>query len=1090
MLVDDPLWYKDAVIYHMHVKGFSDSDGDGFGDFKGLTGKLDYIQTLGATAVWLLPFYPSPLRDDGYDIADYFDVHPRYGTLRDFKAFVRAAHRRGLRVITELVINHTSEQHPWFQEARRAPPGSPKREFYVWSDTDQKFSDTRIIFKDTESSNWAWDPVARAFYWHRFFSHQPDLNHNNPRVVKAVLKVLRFWLDAGVDGLRLDAIPYLCVREGTSNENLPETHEVIRQVRAEVDAHYTNRMLLAEANQWPEDVIHYFGQGDECHLAFHFPVMPRIYLAVAQGDRDPITDILRQTPAIPDTCQWAMFLRNHDELTLEMVTERERAAMLAHYAKDPRMVLNLGIRRRLAPLMDNDRRRIELLNALLLSMPGTPIIYYGDELGMGDNVYIGDRDGVRTPMQWSSDRNAGFSRADPQQLYLPVITDPIYGYEAVNVEAMQRSPASLLNWMRALIDVRKRHRAFGRGDLNLLYPANHHILAYLRQDGDELLLCVFNLAPSSQPVELDLRALAGRRPIELLGDTVFPRIGELPYLLTLPAHGFYWFRLVWADQLPAETERRPELPYVVVRREEAVVDELRRGLNVMLPDFVRRQRWFQAKGGHIVGIEHTVDRVWEKAEGEWLWSLVTVHLDGQEPQSYSLPLAVLWDEPAERVMHDAVHRVLAKIRRGTRVGVVCDAYLDPQFCLQVASAFDRTETLAVAGGELCFHATRAYLSPGTLGVEQVRPLDVEQSHTSVLIGSHQIYKSFRRLQHHVSSEVEIGRYLTDDSPFTHSPPVHGHLELRDAQGQARTLGVLIGFVQNQGDAWTYTSRYLEQHVESRLAAEDRGEKPSTSAHATYRAFAQVLGRRTGELHRALARPSSEPAFAPQPIASEDLGRWNGIVLADAQRTLQVLEERLPHLEDSAQHFARELMERREELLATVAAQRPTRATGLRCRFHGDFHLGQVLVQDGDVQIIDFEGEMARPEASLDDKHSPLRDVAGMLRSFNYAAFVSLAEISAGLGHAAELEDLLRDWEHVAATSFVEGYREAIAGQGIVPDDEADFESLLRLFLLEKALYEINYELHSRPRWVLFPLRGVLGLLDATLAAAPRPGPSR
>lgn len=1074
MLVDDPLWYKDAIIYHMHVKGFFDSKGDGFGDFPGLTAKLDYIQSLGATAIWLLPFYPSPLRDDGYDIADYYDVHPRYGTLRDFKAFVRAAHRRGLRVITELVINHTSDQHPWFQEARQAPAGSPKRDFYVWSDRDDKFPETRIIFKDMEKSNWAWDPVARAFYFHRFFSHQPDLNHNNPKVVKAVLKVLRFWLDAGVDGLRLDAIPYLCVREGTNNENLPETHAVIRQIRAEVDAHYSNRLLLAEANQWPEDVVHYFGDGDECHMAFHFPVMPRIYLAVAQGDRDPITDILRQTPAIPDTCQWAMFLRNHDELTLEMVTDRERAAMVTHYARDPRMVLNMGIRRRLAPLMDNDRRKIQLLKALLLSMPGTPIIYYGDELGMGDNVYIGDRDGVRTPMQWTSDRNAGFSRADPQQLYLPVITDPIYGYEAVNVEAMQRSPASLLNWVRALIDVRKRHRAFGRGTLTLLYPANHHVLAYLRQDEDELLLCVFNLSSSAQPVELDLRDQAGRSPVELLGDTIFPRIGELPYLLTLPAFGFYWFRLVRADQLPVEIPRRPELPYLVVRREDAVVDELRRVLHHILPDFVRRQRWFQAKGVPIAGVEHSVDRVWEQGEGEWLWSLVTLHFDGQAPQRYSLPLTVLWDEQAETALRSA-HRVLAKIRRGTRVGVVCDAYLDPRFCLQLARAFDHAEGLPLAGTELVFRATRAY-EAFELTPDQVRPLDVEQSHTSVVLGSERIYKSFRRLQQGGSSEVEIGRYLTEQTSFTNSPPVHGYVQLQDPVGTVYTLGVLIGFVPNEGDAWRYTARYLERHVEKRLEA---GEplSPNGETHPTYRQFAHRLGQRTGELHLALAQPTDDPAFAPLPIDEQDLVRWTAFVREDALRTLGMLENRLGDIDENAVEHARALLERRDKLLAAIDRERTSVAAGLQCRFHGDFHLGQILVQEDDVQIIDFEGEMARPGSGQEEKHSPLRDVAGMLRSFNYAAFVALADISASLGHAAELKDVLQDWERIAVHAFLTGYRAATAGRGVVPQDDQTFSQLLHLFLLEKALYEINYELNSRPRWVLAPLRGIVGLID-------------
>jgi maltose alpha-D-glucosyltransferase/alpha-amylase len=538
------LWYKDAVIYQVHVKAFFDSNNDGMGDFRGLTSKLDYIQDLGVSALWLLPFYPSPLKDDGYDVSDYHNVHPQYGTVADFKQFVREAQRRGLRVITELVMNHTSDQHPWFQAARRAPKGSPKRDYYVWSDTDQKYKGTRIIFTDTETSNWAWDDVAKQYYWHRFFSHQPDLNFDHPHVLKAVFRTMRFWLDTGVDGFRLDAIPYLVEREGTSCENVPETHLVLKQIRALIDQSYPNKLLLAEANMWPEDVRPYFGEGDECHMAFHFPLMPRMYMAIAQEDRHPLVEIMAQTPDIPDLCQWAIFLRNHDELTLEMVTSRERDYMYRMYAADLQARVNLGIRRRLAPLMENDPERIKLMNSLLLSMPGSPIVYYGDEIGMGDNIYLGDRNGVRTPMQWSPDRNAGFSRADPQRLYLPPIMDPVYGYQAVNVEAQERDPGSQLNWTKRMLRIRRESRAFGRGRLAFLKPGNRKVLAYLREYADEAVLCVANLARSAQPVELDLSEWEGYVPEEMLGTTRFPAIGTLPYLLTLGGRGFYWFRLL------------------------------------------------------------------------------------------------------------------------------------------------------------------------------------------------------------------------------------------------------------------------------------------------------------------------------------------------------------------------------------------------------------------------------------------------------------------------------------------------------------------------------------------------------------------
>jgi maltose alpha-D-glucosyltransferase/alpha-amylase len=625
----DALWYKDAVIYQLHIKAFFDSNRDGIGDFAGLAEKLDYVEALGVDTIWLLPFYPSPLRDDGYDIANYRNVHPHYGTREDFRAFVQEAHRRGLRVITELVMNHTSDQHPWFQSARRAPAGSRKRAWYVWSDDDKRYAGTRIIFTDTEKSNWTWDPEAKQYYWHRFFSHQPDLNFDNPSVLKAVFRNMRVWLDMGVDGFRLDAIPYLIEREGTSNENLRETHEVIKRFRALIDANYPNKLLLAEANMWPEDVREYFGDGDECHMAYHFPLMPRMYMAMAQEDRHPVVEIMYQTPEIPDACQWAIFLRNHDELTLEMVTDSERDYMYSMYAADARARINLGIRRRLAPLLQNDTDRIKLMNSLLFSMPGSPIIYYGDEIGMGDNIYLGDRDGVRTPMQWSPDRNAGFSRADPQRLYLPPIMDPIYGYEAVNVEAQLREPNSLLNWMKRMLATRKTSHAFGRGKLTFLRPGNRKILAYLRELEDKVILCVANLSRTAQPVELDLRRFKGRVPVELFGLTPFPPIGELPYLLTLPGSGFYWFKLSVDVAVPAWHEERlvrEDLPVVVlfdgwqsffrdrvVPWRIAMAQKTRSQLeDEVLPRFIENQRWYAGKDQAVRSARLSDHVLWQR----------------------------------------------------------------------------------------------------------------------------------------------------------------------------------------------------------------------------------------------------------------------------------------------------------------------------------------------------------------------------------------------------------------------------------------------------------------------------------------------
>jgi maltose alpha-D-glucosyltransferase / alpha-amylase len=539
----DPLWFKTAVFYEIHIRGFFDGNDDGSGDFRGLTEKLDYLQWLGVDCVWLLPMYPSPLRDGGYDIADFYSIHPDYGTVEDFKAFVDQAHQRGLRVIADLVMNHTSADHPWFQESRTDPAG-PKGDWYVWSDTDDRWSEARIIFVDTEPSNWTWDPVRGQYYWHRFFSHQPDLNYDNPEVQEAMLNVVRFWLDLGIDGFRLDAIPYLYERDGTNGENLPETHAYLKRVRAEVDAHYPDRVMLAEANQWPEDVVAYFGDGDECHMAFHFPVMPRMFMALRREDATPMLEILGRTPAIPENAQWGLFLRNHDELTLEMVTDEERDYMYSEYAKDPRMKLNLGIRRRLAPLLDGGRGEIELMHAILFSLPGSPVIYYGDEIGMGDNVFLGDRDGVRTPMQWTGDRNAGFSRADWAQLYLPPLMDPVYGFQAVNVEAQLRISTSMLRWLHRMVALRKEHPVFGLGDYEPLENDNDRIFAHVRRYADEIVICVHNLARSAQAVQLDLSRWEGLVPEEMLGRSRFPAIGQLPYLLTLGPRGWFWFRIV------------------------------------------------------------------------------------------------------------------------------------------------------------------------------------------------------------------------------------------------------------------------------------------------------------------------------------------------------------------------------------------------------------------------------------------------------------------------------------------------------------------------------------------------------------------
>ncbi len=1096
-LPDDPLWYKDAIIYQLHVKAFYDGNDDGVGDFRGLIDKLDYIQDLGVNTIWLLPFYPSPMRDDGYDIADYRNIHPDYGTRKDFRTFVRRAHRRGLRVITELVINHTSDQHPWFQAARKAPPGSSKRNFYVWSETNKKWPETRIIFTDAEKSNWTWHEVAQAYYWHRFFSHQPDLNFSNPLVVQAIIRVMRFWLDQGVDGMRLDAIPYLCERDGTNNENLPETHAVIKHMRAVVDAHYKNRMFLAEANQWPEDVRDYFGEGNECHMAYHFPLMPRMYMAIALEERHPIVEIMQQTPEIPPPCQWAIFLRNHDELTLEMVTNKERDYMYQMYAADVRMRINLGIRRRLAPLMENNPDKIKLMKSLLLSMPGSPIMYYGDEIGMGDNVFLGDRNGVRTPMQWSPDRNAGFSKADPQRLYLPPIMDPLYGYEAVNVEAQSRDSSSLLNWMKRVLAVRKAHHAFGRGRLEFLRPGNRKILAYLREHAGESILCVANLSRSAQPVELDLSRFKGRVPVEMMGRTTFPPIGELPYLLTLPGHAFYWFLLARGEQIPTWHEDRlaPEdLPVLVLFdgwrsffRERvdpwriALADKARAQLEgEALPRFIALQRWFAAKGEAIRRATLSDHVEWGARDLFWLLGLYEVETTTSGTATYFLPLTLAWEDAEEARVRALQPLTIAKVRERARVGILADAFGEEAFCHALIEAMRAGAEVACAGGRLRFSTTGAFA--GLVGEDAthlpVRPPATVGSNTGVAIGDRLFLKAYRRLQVGLNPEVEIGQFLTDAARSRHIAPVAGALEYRRDDGTVMTVAMLQGYVKNQGDGWSYTVSYLERFLE-----ECRTRSPDAAAriedvHGGYLTLIRTLGIRTAELHKALALASSDPAFDPEPIERKDLREWTMCVQREAQATIDLLEEHLDALSGNALEDAKHLLRARAKLFARAAEPLPTGIDAAKIRYHGNYHLAQVLLAQNDFIIIDFEGEPARPLSERRLKHSPLRDVAGMLRSFDYAAYAALMRLtSEHPGDYERLETPVREWERLTVQAFLAGYHDAIRGCVAYPADAGHARGLIELFMLERAFYELRYELHYRPDWVGIPLKGILTLVN-------------
>ena len=1077
---EDPSWFKDAIIYQLHLKSFFDGTNDGVGDFKGLMEKLDYIAELGVTAIWLLPFYPSPRRDDGYDIADYRGVHPDYGTLADASTFIQAAHARGLKVITELVINHTSDQHPWFQRARAAAAGSPERDFYVWSDTDEKYAGTRIIFIDTEKSNWTWDPVAGAYFWHRFYSHQPDLNFDNPAVMDEVLSVMRFWLDLGVDGLRLDAVPYLIEREGTNNENLPETHALLKRIRAELDIHAPGRMLLAEANQWPEDAQVYFGEGDECHMSFHFPLMPRMYMAIAREDRFPITDIMRQTPAIPANCQWAVFLRNHDELTLEMVTSGERDYLWETYAADRRARLNLGIRRRLAPLLQRDRRRIELMNGLLLSMPGTPVIYYGDEIGMGDNIFIGDRDGVRTPMQWSIDRNGGFSRADPAKLVLPPIMDPIYGFQAVNVEAQASDPHSLLNWMRRMLAVRQRHTAFGRGSQRFLYPGNRKVLAYLREhvlaDGtEETLLCVSNLSRSAQAVELDLSAFAGRVPVDIVGGSVFPAVGHLSYLLTLPPYAFYWFLLAADAQLPSwhspQPEALPEFATIVLRHS---IVEVRPGYgravleNESLPIYLPKRRWFASKADAITRV-HIAYAVPLNAGDDIVLMAEIEASFADRSERYTLPLGIVWEDEATGNL--PAQLALARVRRGPRVGYLTDAFAIDAFARAVLRSLRASDVLKIEGGTLEFRPTSLMAALDMPEGAEIRRLSAEQSNSSLIMGDALVMKVVRRVTAGIHPEGEITRFLTERG-FGNTAPLYGEVVRVDEDGVPHTVGLAQGFVRNQGDGWGWTLDFLSLTVDE-IATTDGDLGGDADQFAPYNVFAAAIGKRLGELHAVFAAPSDDPAFTPEPVDAATLAAWADGAIEQIDAAFEMLGRIKEWPDARVEKLAADLLGHADALREAARRVAAEGAGSLRTRVHGDFHLGQVLVVQSDAYLIDFEGEPARTMEQRRAKSSPIRDVAGLLRSFEYAAAAALpGRVASSPQAASRRAEILERFRTSAEASFLAAYREVLAASPHPWVTQAGEAAMLDLFLLEKAAYEIRYEAANRPTWLGIPLQGL------------------
>jgi maltose alpha-D-glucosyltransferase / alpha-amylase len=1103
-LVPDPSWYKSGVIYEVHVRAFYDSDDNGIGDFRGLTQKLDYLKDLGVSALWLLPFYPSPLKDDGYDIADYYNVHPMYGTLGDFRNFLREAHRRNLRVITELVMNHTSDQHPWFQRARRASPGSRWRDFYVWSDTAEKYKDTRIIFKDVETSNWTWDHLAGAYYWHRFFSHQPDLNFDNPEVFDQMVRVLDFWLDLGVDGVRLDAVPYLYEREGTSCENLPETHEALKRLRRHVDAKYSDRMLLAEANQWPEDAVAYFGQGrgDECHMAFHFPLMPRLFMALRMEDSTPIVDILEQTPPIPETSQWALFLRNHDELTLEMVTDEERDYMYRTYAHVHQARLNLGIRRRLAPLLGSDRRRIELLNALLISLPGTPVLYYGDEIGMGENIFLGDRNGVRTPMQWSSDKNAGFSRANPQSLYLPVIYDPQYHYEANNVEGQLHNPTSLLWWMRRLLALRKRWRALGEGRCEFLRPENRKVLSYILRHEEETLLVVANLSRFVQPVELDLGEFEGRVPVELFGRMEFPAIGGKPSFFTLSPHAFLWFslepRTATAGGAPAGESKFPAID-VAGAWTDVLGGRERTELEAALAGWLGHQRWFGGKARSITAARITASMPLPTATGTAALLLLQVDFLHGDPDRYAVAVAFSEGEEAAALREEAARSVICELTTRDASGVLHDAISSAAFSRSLVEFISGRRRLRFESGTLEGSRTpvfRRILGDSILADPIVGK--AEQSNSSVLFGDKFILKLFRRLDVGLNPDLELTRFLTARE-FPHAQQLAGALEFSQADGERITLGMLNRFVPGARDAWAYTLDALGRYYErvGTLIVNGEGLPPNgdweagqiqpappesiTGVVGTYIDSARVLGERTAALHLALASETEDKAFAPEPFTPHYVRGLYQSMRNQTKENFGLLRRQLKALPADVASLAQQVLEQETEILSRYRVLHERRFAAQRIRCHGDFHLGQVLYTGKDFVIIDFEGEPALALSERRIKRSPLRDVAGMIRSFDYAAWAGLHEhVERGSVERESLpkfEPWQRLWVRAVSSAYLRAYIDSMGESGILPRPGEELSLVLDAYLLNKAVYEVGYELNNRPAWSRIPLLGVLRLLD-------------
>ncbi|GAB4043790.1 maltose alpha-D-glucosyltransferase [Spirosoma litoris] len=1106
-LSDNLLWYKDAIIYELHIKAFRDGNGDGIGDFQGLLEKLDYLQELGVTAIWLLPFYPSPLRDDGYDIADYYTINKSYGDIEEFKTLLNEAHQRNLKVITELVINHSSDQHPWFQRARRAPKGSPERDYYVWTDDPTQYRDVRIIFQDFEKSNWTWDHEAQQYYWHRFFHHQPDLNYDNPLVQEEVVKMIDYWCELGVDGFRLDAVPYLFECEGTNGENLPETHAFLKTLRKHVDDHFPGVVFLAEANMWPEDSASYFGEGDECHMNYHFPVMPRLFMSLQMEDRYPITDIFDQTPTIPDNCQWAIFLRNHDELTLEMVTDEERDYMYKTYAKDPKAKINLGIRHRLAPLLGNNRKKIELMNSLLFSLPGTPVIYYGDEIGMGDNVYLGDRDGVRTPMQWSPDRNAGFSTANPHRLYLPTILDPEYHYESVNVETQRQNTSSLFWFMKRMITLRKKHKAFGRGDLNFLTVENPKVLAFTRTYADETLLIVINLSKFSQPAQIELAGYSGYVPVEAFSQHSFPVVSENEtYFFTLAPHDYQWFVLEKkrTDVIPAF-----QLPTINVALWGQILNNgTREQLETkVLPDYLRRTDWFSEKKQTIQSFSILNQAPLLLPVGSAYILLLEVTYEQDLPEIFQLIVAFAGASQVARLTHDCPQAILASLELGHESGILCDGLYLPE--VQQALLQKMTEKSRHKEGNLAFQHTSALASYVREHSAIKSKLATSSHHYAAITYDHCfLLKFYRKVDMAINPDTELTRFLSENADFSYVPKFAGAVEMFSG-GEPILLGVMQELVALHGDGKTYVLERINNFIERILA---RNQNQLATAVDVPRGTlsqplaltdlpietqeligprgaeqARLLGIRIGQMHRALASDHTHPNFAPEEFSLHYQRSLFSGLQSLVRESYQSQQRNLQRLPDDVRADVEQMLGRKDDVLNLLKRIYSKKLDTSKIRIHGDLQLEKILLTGKDIAIQDFGGDPTRSYSERRLKRSPLRDVAAMIRSFYYVGYEGFLRTN-----QVTDDDLVRIlpyaefWAHYMSGFFMHAYLETVQGSSFIPTDPDDLQMMLETYLLEKAITDLNQELNHRPDWVRVPLQLIKSIVKAPVPVVLEP----